>query len=95
MRSVDIASGFNHAMVSTSDDWTDAVDRIAHPTLVIHGANDPILPLPNGVALAHHVTGAQLLVLDETGHELNPLDIDEICRSIISFIADRDRRLGL
>lgn len=89
-RSIDIASAFNHAMVSVTGDWTDAVDRITKPTLVIHGENDPILPLPNGRALSSRIGGARLHVLDEAGHELNPLDLDEISNAITSFLCALD-----
>jgi len=34
-----------------------------------NGADDPILPVDNGRALAQGVKGAQLLVLPRSGHE--------------------------
>jgi pimeloyl-ACP methyl ester carboxylesterase len=39
------------------------------PTLVLHGAEDPCLPLPHGQALARLIPGARLTVLD-MGHLL-------------------------
>lgn len=39
------------------------------PTLVLHGAQDPCLPLAHGEALAHGIPGARLVVLD-MGHLL-------------------------
>jgi pimeloyl-ACP methyl ester carboxylesterase len=89
-RAVDIASAFNHAMATTTTDWTGAADRITKPTLVIHGTNDPILPLPNGQAIADHIATAQLHVLDGVGHELNPLDLTTICDTITAFLHDVD-----
>ncbi len=89
-RAVNIARAFNHAMVSTTNDWTHAVDRIARPTQVIHGVNDPILPLPNGRAIAEHIEGARFRALDHAGHELNPLDLEAICDTITTFISDVD-----
>jgi pimeloyl-ACP methyl ester carboxylesterase len=93
-RAIDIACAFNHAMVVTTDDWTDAVDRITKPTLVIHGVNDPILPLPNGEAIADHIVGAQLLVLDGAGHELNPLDLTALRDTITTFLHGVDSAVG-
>jgi pimeloyl-ACP methyl ester carboxylesterase len=84
-RGINIASAFNHAMVAATDDWTEAVDRITKPTLVIHGAKDPVLPLPNGQAIAEHVEGAQFCALDDAGHELNPLDLEAIGDTITTF----------
>ncbi|MEP6299291.1 MAG: alpha/beta fold hydrolase [Ilumatobacter sp.] len=90
-RAVDMASAFNHAMIATTDDWSGAVDRISNPTLVIHGANDPILPLPNGRAIAERIDGARFHVLDDAGHELNPLDLSTICDTITAFLGDVNR----
>jgi pimeloyl-ACP methyl ester carboxylesterase len=89
-RSSNIASSLNHAMVTTTQDWSGATARITQPTLVIHGALDPILPLPNGQALVSLIADAQLCVLPDTGHELNPADIDPITTAIVDFIANSD-----
>jgi pimeloyl-ACP methyl ester carboxylesterase len=63
---------------------------IAVPTLVIHGELDPILPLPNGRALASLVPRARLHVVHGAGHELNPLDLDEIVTTLVDFIAETE-----
>lgn len=89
-RASNIAAAFNHGMVTTRERWTDAATRITRPTLVIHGALDPILPLPNGEALARLVPGARLHVLPDAGHELNPLDLDDITSTIVGFIRGND-----
>ncbi|HSM67211.1 MAG TPA: alpha/beta fold hydrolase [Ilumatobacteraceae bacterium] len=87
-RASNVASAFNHALVVTGDDWTDAVDRIAKPTLVIHGRRDPVVPLANGESLAARISGARLVILDGAGHELNPLDLDQIRDAFLSFTND-------
>ena len=53
------------------------------PTLVIHGADDPIFPLGHGEALAREIPGAELLVLEETGHELPRRDWDVVVPAIL------------
>jgi pimeloyl-ACP methyl ester carboxylesterase len=65
-----VPSMFNHASLTAARDWTGAYKTIAVPTLVIHGELDPLLPLPNGEALAKHIPNAILTVLANTGHEL-------------------------
>jgi pimeloyl-ACP methyl ester carboxylesterase len=40
------------------------------PTLVIHGAVDPLVPLPCGVDTADSITGAERLWIDGMGHDL-------------------------
>ena len=49
-----------------------AVRRIAAPTLVLHGIDDPLFPLPHGEALAEAVPGATFLALPGAGHDAPP-----------------------
>lgn len=44
--------------------------RITSPTLVIHGREDPLVPLPGGIDTANHIPGARLEVIDGMGHNL-------------------------
>jgi pimeloyl-ACP methyl ester carboxylesterase len=37
---------------------------------VVHGTDDPVLPFGHALALAEEIPGAELLVLERTGHEL-------------------------
>jgi pimeloyl-ACP methyl ester carboxylesterase len=46
--------------------------RSRAPTLVIHGTDDPRLPLPHGQMLAREIPGARLLPLDGVKHEEPP-----------------------
>jgi pimeloyl-ACP methyl ester carboxylesterase len=56
------------------------------PTLVIHGADDPLLPLAAGEDTAASVPGAKLVVLPRMGHALPlvvwPRVIDEIAELV-------------
>lgn len=69
-RSESPASMFNHASVALAGDWTGRFRDITQPVLVVHGRQDPVLPLPNGRALADGIRNAELLILDGVGHEL-------------------------
>ena len=40
------------------------------PTLVIHGAADPLVPLEGGRDTARAIPGAELLVIEGMGHDL-------------------------
>ncbi len=40
------------------------------PTLVIHGKNDPLVPVEGGIDTADAVAGARLLVIEGMGHDL-------------------------
>ena len=43
--------------------------RIRVPTLVIHGADDPLVPLAAGIDTAKHIRGARLKVIPGMGHD--------------------------
>lgn len=45
------------------------LERIAAPTLVIHGSEDPLIPPEGGKDTAAHIKGAELLLLDGMGHD--------------------------
>jgi pimeloyl-ACP methyl ester carboxylesterase len=59
----------NHHATEGSGSWRHRLGEITVPTLVIHGDQDPLFPLPHGEALAREIPGARLLVLPHTGHE--------------------------
>jgi pimeloyl-ACP methyl ester carboxylesterase len=70
-RSTNLASSItNHSEIEEGGDGRGRLGDIRAPTLVIHGAEDPLFPLEHGHALANEIPGARLLVLEETGHEL-------------------------
>lgn len=71
-RTVSPASMFNHGSVTTREDWMGRFRDIACPVLVIHGDQDPILPVENGRAIAEGIPGAQLEEMPGVGHELPP-----------------------
>lgn len=59
----------HHATRGGSGPWRHRLPEITTPTLVIHGDQDPLFPLPHGEALAREIPGARLAVLPHTGHE--------------------------
>ncbi len=42
------------------------------PTLLIHGGDDPLVPLEGGKDTAESIPGAELLIIEDMGHELPP-----------------------
>jgi len=70
-RTVNIESTMtNHNVLESGARWRDRLPTLDLPTLVIHGTDDPVLPYEHGVALEREISGARLLTLDGTGHEL-------------------------
>jgi len=60
---------------------------IAAPTLVIHGADDPLLPVAAGRDTAKHIPGAKLLVIDGMGHDLPPALLPRLAEAIAAHCA--------
>jgi pimeloyl-ACP methyl ester carboxylesterase len=48
----------------------DALRRLRTPTLVVHGADDPLVPLACGLDTAESIPGAELLIVEGMGHDL-------------------------
>lgn len=83
-RTVNIASSqVNHFVMDVGSPSRDRLAEIDAPTLVIHGADDPVFPLGHALALQKEIRGAQLLVLKGTGHELPPASWDLVVPSIL------------
>lgn len=61
--------------------------RITAPTLVIHGDEDPLVPLSEGEAVANAIHGARLVVVPGMGHELPPWTWDHILPPVIEHTA--------
>ena len=70
-RNIDAAQ--NHQLaIGASPDRDERLRAVRVPTLVIHGTDDPILPLPHGRATADAIPGAKFLVLEGVGHDMPP-----------------------
>ena len=61
---------------------------IDKPTLVIHGKEDPLIPLECGIDTAKHIKGARLELIDGMGHDIPPQLVDRLT----SMIAGHTRR---
>jgi pimeloyl-ACP methyl ester carboxylesterase len=70
------------AAIMASGSRKEALAGVKAPTLVIHGADDPLVPVEGGRATARAIPGAKLLVLERMGHTLPravwPVIIDAI-----------------
>ena len=56
--------------VVASGDRRRLLRRIVAPTLVIHGTDDPLVPVEAGRDTARNVPGAKLVIIDGMGHDL-------------------------
>lgn len=58
--------------VLASGSRVDLLKTIQAPTLVLHGADDPLVPVEAGKDTAKHVPGARLQIVPGMGHDLAP-----------------------
>jgi pimeloyl-ACP methyl ester carboxylesterase len=70
--------------------WTSLpwLHRLSHPTLVVHGDDDPVVPLVNARALAHRIPGSRLHVVEGGGHLLLLDSSALVLPTITGFLAD-------
>jgi pimeloyl-ACP methyl ester carboxylesterase len=71
------------AAIYASPDRTAALHRVAVPTVVIHGALDPLVDLSGGRATADAIPGAELVVLPGVGHGMPPDAIPVMVEAIV------------
>ncbi|WJS03217.1 alpha/beta fold hydrolase [Roseibium aggregatum] len=83
------ASMFNHSSRTTRENWAGRFREISCPVFVLHGSEDPILPVENGRALAEGIPGAELAILEGVGHELPGSHHREIADRMIRFALAR------
>jgi pimeloyl-ACP methyl ester carboxylesterase len=77
----------NHNLLAGDGRWRDRLREMTVPTLVLHGTEDPVVPYGNGVALVKEIPSAQLVPLDETGHELPHRVWDVVIPAILEHTA--------
>jgi pimeloyl-ACP methyl ester carboxylesterase len=58
--------------IAASGDRSPLLRQIIRPSLVIHGAADPLVPVACGIDTAQRIAGAALHVIDGMGHDLPP-----------------------
>jgi len=86
-RSTSLPSANNHFILEGSETTRSRLAEITVPALVIHGADDPLFPLPHGEALAREIPQAELLVIDGLGHEFPPSAWEEVLPALIAQTA--------
>lgn len=69
------------AILSTGD-RRPLLAQITAPTLVLHGADDPLVPVAAGRDTAAHIRGARLEIIDGMGHDFPPSLMAQVAASI-------------
>jgi proline iminopeptidase len=68
--------------IAVAPDRSTLLTQLAIPTLVIHGAADPLVPLACGVDVARQVPGAHLEIIEGMGHDLP----DQLIERLLALI---------
>jgi pimeloyl-ACP methyl ester carboxylesterase len=76
--------------IAASGDRTAALRSLSVPTLVVHGADDPLIDVSGGHATARAIPGAELVVLEGMGHDLPRELWAEIARQIGQLVQDTE-----
>ena len=76
----------NAAISHTLGGTRARLGEIHAPTLVIHGDSDPLVPYPNGQALAAEIPGAKFLTLPSVGHLPHIEATEEFNRAVCEFL---------
>jgi pimeloyl-ACP methyl ester carboxylesterase len=75
------------AAICSSGSRVKALARVRVPTLVFHGAEDPLIPVSAGRATARAIPGARLHVVPGMGHHMPPGVWNEMVSAIVSNAA--------
>ena len=76
-----LAQGFDRAFypkgparhlvaILTQKNRRPALKSVSVPTLVVHGADDPLVPVECGRNVAADIPGAELMIIDGMGHDM-------------------------
>ena len=79
--------------IIASGDRRRLLRKIAAPTLVIHGAEDPLVPVEAGRDTARHIDGAKLMVIEGMGHDLAPGLLPILVEAIAAHCRESENRL--
>jgi pimeloyl-ACP methyl ester carboxylesterase len=84
-------SGFwrHIAAIAATGDLRSRLAKITAPTLVLHGADDPLVPPEAGKDTATNINGAEMLIVAGMGHDLPP----SLFGFVAGAIADNARRM--
>ena len=78
------ATGRQMMAIVASGDRTVGLAGVGVPTVVIHGDADTLVPLDGGRATARAVPGAELVVIEDMGHELPPAVWPQVVAALVA-----------
>jgi len=83
-RATQPAAVWNHLKATAATpDRTEKLAGVRTPTLVIHGTEDHVIPIPHGHATAEAIPGAELVVIEGLGHQFDPAALDLVTQPLL------------
>lgn len=76
------------AAIAANGDRREKLKDVSAPTVVLHGADDPLVPVEGGRDTAETIPGAELRIIDGMGHDF-PLQLVETFADAIEAAAGR------
>lgn len=77
------------AIIKTGDRSTE-VATITAPTLVVHGADDPLIPPPHGEHTAELIEGSEIVIYQEMGHYIPDPVLPQLLSRMIQHMQTAD-----
>jgi len=75
------------AAVMTAGDRRAALRTITTPTAVVHGVDDPLVPVACGQDTHANIAGSELTLIDGMGHEIHAAVQDQVVTAIAAVAA--------
>jgi pimeloyl-ACP methyl ester carboxylesterase len=94
-RGVHPDGNLRHLLAILDDgDRTQRLARITAPTLVLHGAEDPLVPPASGEATAAAIPGARLRLFEDMAHDLPLALVEDIAVELLAHVTAAERGDG-
>jgi pimeloyl-ACP methyl ester carboxylesterase len=77
--------------VLTGGERAELLKSIRVPTLVVHGVDDPLIPVEAGMDTARRIPGAELRLIPGMGHDVAPGLIPTLAEAIAEHTAAAER----
>lgn len=92
-RGVHPAGNLRHLLAILADgDRTGRLARVTAPTLVLHGAEDPLVDVASGRATAAAIPHARLMVLEDMAHDLPLALVPRVAAELIEHVTAAPQR---
>jgi pimeloyl-ACP methyl ester carboxylesterase len=85
------ANGLSFEVESFGNE-SELLKNVTTPTLVIHGAADPLVNVEAGKDTAASIPGARLRIIEHMGHDVPPKLVPVLVREIADFASEIDAK---